>query len=162
MPVMERDLVVPPQSGALSTHAQSRDVVLGRIKEMQQDLARLRATVEAADLARLVGSDGTELELPADVYEILLWVLDRMANGEAFALAPVDKELTTQQAADLLNISRPFLIQLLNRGAMPYTKAGTHRRVRLIDALAYREERFKRSGQVLGEMGREEREWEDP
>ena len=71
-------------------------------------------------------------------------------------------KLTTQQAAVLLNISRPYLIRLLDRGAIPYTKTGTHRRVRLADLLVYRQERFERTGRVLQEMGREERDWEEP
>ena len=66
-------------------------------------------------------------------------ILDAMAAGRGLTLIPENAELTTVQAAELLNVSRPFLIGLLEAGAIPYRRVGRHRRIRMEDAMAYRE-----------------------
>jgi excisionase family DNA binding protein len=90
---------------------------------------------------KLIGSDGEKIELPETVVRALRQVVHAMARDRAVTVVPVDKQLTTQQAADVLNVSRPYLIQLLDEGELPYTKTGTHRRIRLDDVMAYRERR---------------------
>lgn len=86
---------------------------------------------------RLVGPTGTAIELPESVFRLLRQVVHHLARGDSIALVPRHKELTTQQAADLLNVSRPHLVQMLERGEIPFAKTGSHRRVRLGDVLAY-------------------------
>lgn len=162
---LEREVIFNAGRDLLSDDLFAREDALRKIDELTEDLERLRQELEGSRrFAMLVGSDGTELRVPVPVYEILIWVVQRMAEGKAFTLAPIDKELTTQEAADLLNVSRPFLIKLLDQDQMPYRRTGTHRRVKLTDVLAYREEQFARTGEIIREMGREEREWdlEDP
>lgn len=84
---------------------------------------------------------GEQVELPAHAYEVLRQVVDAMRRGLAVTVVPQAHVLTTQQAADLLGVSRPTVIKLLDGGEIPFSKAGSHRRVRLEDVLAYRQRR---------------------
>jgi len=82
--------------------------------------------------------DGEPLALPNAAVHLLVQALKEMANGNAVTVMPVHTEFSTQQAADLLNVSRPFLVQLLEDGKIPFHKVGTHRRVRHNDLREYK------------------------
>jgi excisionase family DNA binding protein len=84
------------------------------------------------------GGTTTSVVLPRSVIELLTEVLLHMAEGRVISIAPTHAELTTQQAADLLCVSRPFLVDLLTSGAIPHRRVGSHRRVKAEDVLAYR------------------------
>jgi len=113
--------------------------------EMEEAKASSRTLAKYADADRvhmtLRGSNGEsdELVLPGHVLQILLTVLSEMSQGNAISLIPRHQELSTQEAASLLNVSRPFLVGLLEKGEIPHHKVGSHRRVRLEDVLAYKE-----------------------
>jgi len=108
--------------------------------------------------AKLVAPDGTEVALPAQVYGVLRDVANALSQGLAITVAPHATQLTTQQAADLLNISRPTLVRLLEEGEIPYEQPGRHRKVRLSDALAYQERSRSERRAALSELARADSE----
>jgi excisionase family DNA binding protein len=98
-------------------------------------LAAMRA--EPSRGPALLGPDGIRLELPAEAYRVLREVLEAMAQGLAVTVIPQHTMLTTQEAADMLGISRPTLVKLLDSDHLPYEQRGRHRRLRLVDVLEY-------------------------
>ena len=78
------------------------------------------------------------LELPSGAVALLMEILEAMAAGRGLTLIPENAELTSVQAADVLNVSRPFLIKLLEDNVLPHRKVGKHRRVRMEDVMAYK------------------------
>lgn len=103
--------------------------------------------------ARVTGGE-EEVLLPASLSRMLREALPLLLRGDAVAITALSRELTTQDAADLLNTSRQHLVNLLERGAIPFHKVGTHRRVRLSDVLEYRERRFREQTTALDELAR--------
>jgi excisionase family DNA binding protein len=103
----------------------------------------------------LVGVDGAKLELPDTVFRLLKDIVRNMKLGRAIVLIPEDQQLTTQRAADLLGVSRPHLVKLLEAGELPYHKAGSHRRVYLRDILAYERRRDAERKKALDSIAKE-------
>ena len=79
------------------------------------------------------------ISIPVSALQLLNGILTEMAKGNAVTLIPVHAELTTQQAAQILNVSRPFLIEQLEKGVVPYRKVGTHRRIMFKDLMEYKQ-----------------------
>ncbi len=96
--------------------------------------------------------------IPMSAFRLLTNILTEMARGNAITLMPVQAELTTQQAADILNVSRPFLIGLIEDGTIPCRKVGTHRRIRFDDLMAYKHDIDQQRIQALDELAREAQE----
>ncbi len=98
------------------------------------------------------GKETVTIVLPQDALRGFLEILAQMANGNAVTIVPVHAEFTTQQAADYLNVSRPFLISLLEEKKIPFRTVGSHRRIRFIDLKAYREADDQQRERVLAEL----------
>ena len=96
--------------------------------------------------------DGQDLILPVQALVLLRNLLDELARGNSVTIVPLHAELTTQQAADILNVSRPYLIKLLERGELQFTKVGTHRRIQFKDLMAYKNIVKKRSSSAMDEL----------
>lgn len=110
----------------------------------------LPLTLRAGD-----GERDQPIELPAGAVELLSHVLEAMAAGQGVTLIPESAELTTVQAADLLNVSRPYLIKLLEQGAIPHRKVDKHRRIRMEDVVAYKDAIDRERERALDRLTRE-------
>ena len=89
------------------------------------------------------------LVLPTSALRLLVDILGELALGNAVKVVPVHAELTSQEAADLLNVSRPHLVKMLEDGAIPFTKTGRHRRVRFSDLMAFKQRRDEQSQEAM-------------
>jgi excisionase family DNA binding protein len=98
------------------------------------------------------------VRIPTSALRLLLDFLTEMGQGNAVSIIPIHAELTTQEAADVLNVSRPFLIQLLKKGDMPCHMVGTHRRVRYQDVIDYKKRIDAERRRVLDEMAAQAQE----
>ena len=96
-----------------------------------------------------IQESGMDITVPRKALELLQFILSSMAQGKAVSLITSDSEVTTQQAADMLNVSRPHLVKLLEQGALPFKKVGSHRRILLEDLLAYESKQKKQREQQL-------------
>ena len=113
-----------------------------------QQLARFLQS----DLSIRVAESDEEIVLPASAIRLLVDMLSAMADGNAVAFTPIHSELTTQQAADLLGVSRPFVVKQLEDGLIPYRKVGTHRRIQVSDLMDYRRSMMERRRKALEEL----------
>jgi excisionase family DNA binding protein len=100
----------------------------------------------------LLGPNGEQFELPDSLYRIMRLVVEHLRRGESVSIMHAAEELTTQQAADLLNVSRPYLVRLIDRGDIPCHMVGTHRRILRKDLEQYRAERDKKRRHHLRAM----------
>ncbi|MDQ2840020.1 MAG: helix-turn-helix domain-containing protein [Acidobacteriota bacterium] len=98
------------------------------------------------------------LELPAGAVALLMEILEAMAAGRGVSIIPENAELTTVQAAAILNVSRPFLIKLLVEGALPYRKVGKHRRILMEDVMAYKDRIDRAREAILDQLSAEAQE----
>lgn len=130
----------------------------------RQALTEMECLLESGSFvshgSKLVDQRGEMIELTESVFASLREIVHHLAHGKAIAIVPVNQELTTQEAADILNVSRPFLVKLLEQGEIPFTRTGSHRRIRFDDLIAYKRHRdaerrrgLARLTQMSQEMG---------
>jgi excisionase family DNA binding protein len=136
--------VVPSEADALLAQESGR--------HLATQLVRTNGTVQL----RVGDTSGTgeAVTIPTTAFRLLVTILAEMAAGNAVRLIPHHAELTTQEAAELLNVSRPYLVRLLDAGRMPYTRVGTHRRVLFKDVMAYKAEHRIARRAALKELAR--------
>jgi excisionase family DNA binding protein len=113
-----------------------REAVIARTSK--QLLARYARDDQSLTVQVMDADHDEPIELPAGAVTLLLDILGAMAAGQGVTIIPEDAELTTVQAADILHVSRPFLIKLLDEGKVPYRRVGKHRRIRMEDVMNYK------------------------
>ena len=140
----EKDIVLPT----------NKDVVLA--EESGRKLsAYIRSTKKPAIQLVKKGRGSETFMLPASALHLLMAILSQMAHGNAVTILPVHAEFTTQEAADLLNVSRPFLVNLLEKGKIPFRRVGSRRRILAKDILRYKQDIDKKRLDVLEELANE-------
>lgn len=127
---------------------------LAEVVDFVVELDRRGVTVRRPQPA-LVDADGGRLEVPGPVFDALVQVATAMAHGQGVTVMPQNALLTTQEAAELLGISRPTLVRLLGDGEIPFEQRGRHRRIMLADLLAYQDSMRQERRESLDRMARE-------
>lgn len=133
-----------------STPLTKEDIELARTSG--QRLAALARGGHTLTMRVLEAGEEAIIELPAGAVKLLQAILEEMASGDAVMIVPQNAELTAQQAADFLNVSRPFLVQLLKQKKLPFRRVGSRRRVRFKDVLRYRENTETERCKVLEQL----------
>lgn len=140
------------------TALRNEQLIAPPASQAETELARnssrlLAACIGHGPTARLRVIDGKEtIEVPVAALRMLVNILANMAAGNAVSLMPIHAELTTQEAADFLNVSRPYLVGVLDRGELAHHKVGTHRRVYFRDLQEYKRVSDEKALQALAEM----------
>lgn len=139
-------LALKMPSKALTEQARDALRLLSDLPPAKGRTVRLRPQGKGHDVS---------IAVPLEAFQLFMAILAQMANGNAVTLVPVHAELTTQQAADLLSVSRPHLVQLLDDRKIPSRKVGAHRRVRAEDVLKFRTQEEQRRKAVLQQLAAE-------
>lgn len=127
------------------------------INEVHKTSKRVLNT-KSKSVAITIDDSKKVLEIPKKAVILLFTILDNMADGKSITLLPSDAAISTQQAADILNVSRPHVVSLLNKGEIPYIKVGTHRRIQLNDILAYDKKLQKNRNSKLNFLAKQAQE----
>lgn len=141
------------QSSPVVPNQRDKEVAEESSRKLAELLPGRRLTVELR--VRSAGNREDLVSIPAAAVRLLETMLSEMAKGNALTVLPIREEITTQEASELLNVSRPYLVRLLEEGKLPSRKVGTHRRVRLQDVLAYKEQLFEKRTQALSDLAAE-------
>jgi excisionase family DNA binding protein len=146
-----------PKAQTEPTVPSDQDVArAGEVSQMLEqqgvDRGALRIQIAAA------GHKAKTLDLPPIVTRLLMSILKEMAAGHAVTLVPLESEITTQQAAELLNVSRPYVVGLIDKGTLPARMVGNHRRLPLKDVLAYKADTRAKRRQTLRELAAHDQE----
>jgi excisionase family DNA binding protein len=142
------ETVAPSESDALLARESSRRLATHKFGK--------RSSVRLQLLAD--GEEGETVEVPASAVHLFLHLLTEMSQGNAVTLIPTHAELTTQQAADLLNVSRPYVVKLLEEGKIPCRNVGKYRRVRFDDLMAYKRKDDEARAKILDQLTAEAQE----
>lgn len=111
---------------------------LAKVSALDRALRQILLQAPQQATCKLIGANGEQVEMPEAVFHFVVRVAEVLAKGDAVTVVPVGKLLTTQQAADILNISRQHLVTLLEKGEIHHHKVGRHRRIKIEDLLGYK------------------------
>jgi excisionase family DNA binding protein len=131
------------------TSGDDQRIALGSITRLKGISKKLR-TVSTPGVKIKIQETGEFITIPKKALSLLITILSNMSEGKSITIIPTDSEVSTQQAADMLNVSRPHLVKLLENNTIPFKKVGSHRRILLRDLITYekslqrnREEKLK-------------------
>lgn len=134
-----------------------RDIQLAT--ESSRALAAIREKKSRTFEIEVIGEKTrTSIKVPTSVFRMLLSILTQMSAGNAVTIIPIHKELTTQEAADLLNVSRPYLIQLLEERKIPYRKVGVRRKILFQDLMEFKKKDDLERDKILDELAAQAQE----
>lgn len=139
----------PPREGSISPSVRRLEPTLERAEYARHVFSTFFVNAEPAKQLQLIGPDGVAEDISVEIYAVLREVFQHLKDGQAISLIPDDTLLTTQQAAEILNISRPYLYRLLDADEIPFVRVGTHRKLRLADVETLRERRRNESRKAL-------------
>jgi excisionase family DNA binding protein len=126
-------------------------------RTQEKQIRDLRRLIQGGQVS-LVGPDGHQVPIPEPVHDLLLLILKNLQAGRAISIVPEHQQLTTQRAAKILGVSRPFLVKLVESGDIRFHMVGSHRRVYLRDLLDYKRRRDAARHEALNDMARTEME----
>ncbi len=115
-------------------------------------LDRVADFLGAEQHATLRSASGESVDLPEPLYLLLRDVVEHLRRGHSLSIVPRHRELTTQEAADILNVSRAYLVRVLDKEGIPYRRLGTHRRIKFGDLMAYKTRRDAKRRALLDEL----------
>ena len=151
----------PPRKGGFSPSVRRFDPTSASVEYFSHLLRTYFVNAKPAKQLQLIGPDGVAEDIPLEIYAVLREVFQHLKDGQAISLIPADTLLTTQQAAEILNISRPYLYRLLDADEIPFVRVGTHRKLRLADVEALRERRRTESRKALNAIASLNQECDD-
>ncbi len=138
---------------AITSHHTSKQMTEAELAQLRK-LAQAIKEYEAGELAPAISLDDVQIEVPPAMLEMIRELAEVLLEGDMAVVVPIHQELTTQEAADFLNVSRPYLVKILEEGAIPFHMVGTHRRLKLDDVLTFKEQLYKTRRDALAEMAR--------
>ena len=151
----------PPRQGSRSPSVRRLEPTSASVEYASHLLRTYFVNAEPVKQLQLIGPDGVAEDIPLEIYAVLREVFQHLKDGQAISLIPDDTLLTTQQAAEILNISRPYLYRLLDADEIPFVRVGTHRKLRLADVEALRERRRTQSRKAINSLAALNQECDD-
>jgi excisionase family DNA binding protein len=134
------------------------------LPQNSENIELIKNTLEKLKQEQIIQNSGQIIDfnmqarLPAEIAYMFVEILNAIANGQGVTVIPQNAELTTVEAADILKVSRPFLIKLLENGEIPYRTVGKHRRILMKDVIAYKDDIDSKRREVLDELVRLDQE----